>query len=59
MAHFKAQHMPYRKTGTEWEILGDLAARLHHKEEAKDAYQVRHRSNYTRTSISNPPTALS
>ncbi|MBW0504708.1 hypothetical protein O181_044423 [Austropuccinia psidii MF-1] len=39
VAHFKAQHMPYRKTGTEWEILGDLAARLHHKEEAKDAYQ--------------------
>lgn len=31
--------MPYRKTGTEWEILGDLALRLHHKEEAKDAYQ--------------------
>lgn len=23
--------MSYRKTGTEWEILGDLAARLHHK----------------------------
>ncbi|EGG10809.1 uncharacterized protein MELLADRAFT_33807 [Melampsora larici-populina 98AG31] len=39
VAHFKAQHMPYRKTGTEWEILGDLALRLHHKEESKDAYQ--------------------
>lgn len=39
IAHFKAQHMPYRKTGTEWEILGDLALRLQHKEEAKDAYQ--------------------
>ncbi|CAH7685479.1 Chs5p-Arf1p-binding proteins-domain-containing protein [Phakopsora pachyrhizi] len=39
VAHFKAQHMPYRKTGTEWEILGDLALRLHHREEAKDAYQ--------------------
>ncbi|PLW39506.1 hypothetical protein PCASD_07662 [Puccinia coronata f. sp. avenae] len=39
VAHFKAQHMPYRKTGTEWEILGDLAFRLHHKEEAKDAFQ--------------------
>lgn len=23
----------------QWEILGDLALRLHHKEEAKDAYQ--------------------
>ena len=31
--------MSYRKTGTEWEILGDLALRLHHKEVAKDAYQ--------------------
>ncbi|GAA5845613.1 hypothetical protein JCM11251_007769 [Rhodosporidiobolus azoricus] len=39
VAHFKAQHLPYRKTGTEWEILGELAQRLHHKEEAKDAYQ--------------------
>lgn len=39
MAHFKAQHLPYRKTGTEWEILGELAQRLHHKEEAKDAFQ--------------------
>lgn len=39
VAHFKAQHMPYRKTGTEWDILGDLALRLHHREEAKDAYQ--------------------
>lgn len=39
ISHFKTQHMSYRKTGTEWEILGDLALRLHHKEEAKDAYQ--------------------
>ncbi|GAA5918375.1 hypothetical protein JCM6882_002785, partial [Rhodosporidiobolus microsporus] len=39
IAHFKAQHLPYRKTGTEWEILGELAQRLHHKEESKDAYQ--------------------
>lgn len=31
--------MPYRKTGTEWEILGELAQRLHHREEAKDAFQ--------------------
>lgn len=35
MAHFKAQHMPYRKTATEWEILGDLALRLHRKEEVR------------------------
>ncbi|BGP40620.1 bud site selection protein [Rhodotorula kratochvilovae] len=39
VAHFKAQHLPYRKTGTEWEILGELAQRLTHKEEAKDAFQ--------------------
>jgi predicted metal-dependent phosphoesterase TrpH len=39
VAHYKAQHLAYSKTGTEWEILGDLAQRLHHKEEAKDAYQ--------------------
>ncbi|GAA5930902.1 hypothetical protein JCM3775_000747 [Rhodotorula graminis] len=39
VAHFKAQHLPYRKTGTEWEILGELAQRLHHQEEAKDAFQ--------------------
>lgn len=39
VAHFKTQHVAYRKTGLEWEILGDLGARLHHKEEAKEAYQ--------------------
>lgn len=39
MAHFKHQQMPYRKSATEWEILGDLALRLHRKEEAKEAYQ--------------------
>lgn len=39
VAHFKTQHIAYRKTGSEWEILGDLGLRLHHKEEAKEAYQ--------------------
>lgn len=39
VAHFKSQHVAYRKTGLEWEILGDLGLRLHHKEEAKEAYQ--------------------
>ncbi|PWN22373.1 chaps-domain-containing protein [Microstroma glucosiphilum] len=39
LAHYKTQGLPYRKTGTEWEILGELALRLHHKEEAKDAFQ--------------------
>lgn len=36
VAHFKTQHVAYRKTGLEWEILGDLGLRLHHKEEAKE-----------------------
>jgi len=39
VAHFKNQHVAYRKTGKEWEILGELGVRLQHKEEAKDAYQ--------------------
>ncbi|KAG7097852.1 hypothetical protein E1B28_005167 [Marasmius oreades] len=39
VAHFKTQHVAYRKTGIEWEILGDLGLRLHHKEEAKEAFQ--------------------
>ncbi|KAL1413575.1 bud site selection protein [Vanrija albida] len=38
ISHFQMQHMSYRKTGTEWEILGELALRLHHKDEAKDAF---------------------
>jgi hypothetical protein len=33
MAQFKAQHIPYKRTSTEWEILGDLAMRLHKREE--------------------------
>lgn len=39
VAHFKTQHVAYRKTGLEWEILGELGQRLHHKEEAKEAFQ--------------------
>jgi hypothetical protein len=39
VAHFKTQHVAYRKTSMEWEILADLGLRLHHKEEAKEAYQ--------------------
>ncbi|THV07176.1 chaps-domain-containing protein [Dendrothele bispora CBS 962.96] len=39
VAHFKTQHVAYRKTGLEWEILGELGVRLHHKEEAKEAFQ--------------------
>jgi hypothetical protein len=39
VAHFKTQHVIYRKNSAEWEVLGDLGFRLHHKEEAKEAYQ--------------------
>lgn len=39
VAHYKSQSLPYSKTGTEWEILGELAMRLHHPEEGKDAFQ--------------------
>ncbi|GAA5806493.1 hypothetical protein HPULCUR_012027 [Helicostylum pulchrum] len=38
-AHYRAQQMPYRKTGTEWELLGDLALRLWHDNEAREAYE--------------------
>lgn len=38
-AHYRAQQMPYRKTGTEWELLGDLALRLWHQNDAKEAYE--------------------
>lgn len=39
VAHFKNHRQAYRKTGSEWEIFGDLGTRLFHKEEAKEAYQ--------------------
>ena len=38
MAHYQAQSLPYRKSGTDWEILGELALRLHHPQEAHDAF---------------------
>ncbi len=39
IAHFRAQNLAYRKTGTEWEILGELALRLLHGDEAREAFQ--------------------
>jgi hypothetical protein len=30
-AHYRTQQMPYRKSGTEWELLGDLSLRLWHE----------------------------
>lgn len=38
MAQFRAQSMQYRKSAEEWEILGSLAERLQHTDEATEAY---------------------
>ncbi|KAI7870277.1 Chs5p-Arf1p-binding proteins-domain-containing protein [Spinellus fusiger] len=38
-AHYRAQQMAYRKTGAEWELMGDLGLRLWHESEAKEAYE--------------------
>ncbi|GAO47298.1 chaps-domain-containing protein [Saitoella complicata NRRL Y-17804] len=39
ITHFRQQQLTYRKTAAEWEILGDLAARLQHRPESVEAYQ--------------------
>ena len=39
MAQYKQQAVPYKKSAEEWEILGDLAKRLHHKDAAQEAYR--------------------
>lgn len=39
MAQTRQQGTEYRKSATEWEILGELAERLHHFDEAIEAYQ--------------------
>ena len=38
LVHYEAQQMQYHRSGTDWEILGELALRLHHHEEARDAF---------------------
>lgn len=38
MAQYRAQSLQYQKSAEEWEILGSLAARLHHQDEAIEAY---------------------
>lgn len=38
MSHFQAQSLPYRRPGKDWEILGELALRLHHRDEAHQAF---------------------
>jgi tetratricopeptide (TPR) repeat protein len=40
IAQYRQQAMEYKKSATEWEILGELADRLHHFDEAIEAYQA-------------------
>lgn len=40
MAQYRQQQLVYKKTAEEWEILGELADRLHHNDEAVEAYQA-------------------
>lgn len=39
MGQYRQQQIQYKKSAAEWEILGDLADRLHHNPEAVEAYQ--------------------
>lgn len=39
MAQYRAQSMQYKKSAEEWEILGSLAERLQHHDEAVEAYR--------------------
>jgi tetratricopeptide (TPR) repeat protein len=40
MAQYRQQQLLYKKSAEEWEILGELAERLHHEEEAVEAFQA-------------------
>ncbi|KAK3352544.1 Chs5p-Arf1p-binding proteins-domain-containing protein [Lasiosphaeria hispida] len=40
MAQYRAQSMQYKKSAEEWEILGTLAERLQHLDEAVEAYRA-------------------
>jgi len=40
MAQYRAQSMQYKKSAEEWEILGSLAERLQHSDEAVEAYRA-------------------
>jgi hypothetical protein len=40
MAQYRQQQIMYKKSPEEWEILGELADRLHHFDEAVEAYQA-------------------
>lgn len=39
MAQSRQQSVDYKKSAAEWEILGELSERLHHFDEAIEAYQ--------------------
>lgn len=39
-SQYKQQQLAYKKNAEEWEILGDLAERLHHPDEAIEAWQA-------------------
>ena len=39
MTQYRQQQMQYKKSANEWEILGELAERLHHFDHAIEAYQ--------------------
>lgn len=39
-AQYRQQQLSYKKNPEEWEILGDLAERLHHPDEAIEAWQA-------------------
>lgn len=39
-AQYRQQQMQYKKSAEEWEILGELADRLHHPEDAVEAYEA-------------------
>ncbi len=39
-AQYRQQQMQYKKSAEEWEILGELAERLHHPEDAVEAYEA-------------------
>ncbi|WFD07492.1 hypothetical protein MVES1_002858 [Malassezia vespertilionis] len=38
LAHYRSQSIPIHKSATDWEILGELSLRLHHVDEACDAF---------------------
>jgi Chs5-Arf1p-binding protein BUD7/BCH1 len=40
MAQYRAQSLQYKKSAEEWEILGSLAERLQHADEAVQAYRA-------------------